>query len=53
MVADVLEAQTREFNNEYKDKDLFVYHPDWLRLSKETDEELIKRHLFDITNITL
>lgn len=53
MIADNLELETREFRNNYKDIDLFVHHPEWDKLSRETDEELIKRQLFDITNVVL
>ncbi len=49
MVADALELETKEFRNEYKDKDLFIHHPDWIKISKESDEQLTKRQLFDIT----
>lgn len=53
MIADVLEFETREFTNQYKDIDVFVPHPDFIKFLQETDEDLIKRQLFEITSIRL
>ena len=50
MIADVLEFETREFTNQYKDIDVFVPHPDFIKFLQETDEDLTKRQLFEITN---
>lgn len=52
-VADALVYQTKEFKNEYKDIDVFVHHPEWIKFLQETDEDLIKRLLFEISNVKL
>lgn len=49
MIADALEFETRDFANQYKDIDVFVPHPDFIKFLKETDEDLTKRQLFEIT----
>jgi hypothetical protein len=52
-VADELCELMKNFSNESIDKDVFVPHPEWDKLSIETDEQLTQRQLFDITNIHL
>jgi hypothetical protein len=53
MVADTLKRLMENFINTSIDEDVFVPHPDRDKLSNETDEQLTKRQLFDITNIKL
>lgn len=53
MVADALKDLMENFKNTSIDEDVFVHHPERDKLSNETDEQLTKRQLFDITNIKL
>lgn len=53
MIADTLQRLMKNFVNTSVDEDVFVSHPEWDRISKETDEQITKRQLFDITKIEL
>ena len=50
-IASVLVEETEHHRNEYKDIDVFVHHPRRADFVKETDEDLTKRQIFDITGM--